>query len=53
LAYAINVTFPQSRNKKVFVKHDIRLHPGFNIETKVNDIAVIKLETPVSPDGSK
>ena len=39
--------------KKFFTKRDIIIHPGYDYLTKENNIAVIRLEHPVSPDGSK
>ena len=51
-AYAVNITFPQN-NRILGKKLRMFLHPEYNYLTKENDIAIIQMEEPVTPDGSK
>ena len=51
IATVINATFPQYRPTE-FVNYKLKvyIHPAYNSTTHADDIAIVKLMTPMTPD---
>jgi hypothetical protein len=47
------VNISSAQNKLLARKLEIFIHPEFNYTSRENDIAVIQMDTPITPDGSE
>ena len=49
----MNVTFPQVKIEGTTSKLNLYIHPKYDYVTHADDIAIVKLEKIMNPDGSE